>query len=416
VHNSLLEFPVPAAVVLRAAGAYAFLKLAGVWKLIWISATGSQATVYPAITGYTAVGSWGFLRVPQALLAVPCLAYDSYARADGSLGNSEASGPDGQAVNARSYQGGSTWQISSHKALNSPAAGSELLTNPGFESGTNGWSGTNGSLAIIAGGESGNAVELTPTSGGLQRVRQAVTTQLGAWYRIAGFIKSGTSGNEIAKIQLKQTNSPYTLEAVVSSVSTDSWTAYAASGRAGTTSTDFSFEKTSATSGTMLFDSGSMKELTFSELIQPLEAGTADVWVEAGITKPAAADGFQSGVIVRLDSASNPQNFLLVYLDGQGNLRLDKCVGGVYSPVASAAVTYVAGAAVRVCADGASVRVFYNQVSVLAVQTVADAGILSNTLHGLFSTDESNQMDNLTVWSRGNDGAYARLNRFIQAG
>jgi hypothetical protein len=143
--------------------------------------------------------------------------------------------------------------------------------------------------------------------------------------------------NEIAKIQLKQTNSPYTLEAVVSTVSSDNWTAYAASGRAGTTSTDFSFEKTSATSGTMLFDSGSMKELTFSELIQPLETGTADVWVEAGITKPAAADGFQSGVIVRLDSASNPQNFLLVYLDGQGNLRLDKCVGGVYSPVASAA-------------------------------------------------------------------------------
>jgi hypothetical protein len=87
--------------------------------LIWISATGSQATVYPAITGYTAVGSWGFLRVPQALLAVPCLAYDSYARADGSLGSTEASGPDGQAANARSYQGGSTWQINSHKALTS---------------------------------------------------------------------------------------------------------------------------------------------------------------------------------------------------------------------------------------------------------------------------------------------------------
>ena len=39
--------------------------------------------------------------------------------------------------------------------------------------------------------------------------------------------------------------------------------------------------------------------------------------------------------------------------------------------------------------------------------TIADAGIVNNTLHGLFSTYEGNTVDNWTVYASGSSGEYA---------
>jgi len=80
---------------------------------------------------------------------------------------------------------------------------------------------------------------------------------------------------------------------------------------------------------------------------------------------------------------------------------LEKNVAGTYTTVQSTAVTYSAGATLRVIKDGTKYRVYYNNALVGTEQTISDAGIISNTKHGLFSTYSGNTFDNFTLWPRG---------------
>ncbi|MEM5789741.1 MAG: hypothetical protein AAGU11_20695, partial [Syntrophobacteraceae bacterium] len=59
--------------------------------------------------------------------------------------------------------------------------------------------------------------------------------------------------------------------------------------------------------------------------------------------------------------------------------------------------------------DGSSYDLYYNNAKVGTTATVADAGIVSNVLHGLFSTYERNTFDNFVVRARGTEGQYAVL-------
>jgi len=122
--------------------------------------------------------------------------------------------------------------------------------------------------------------------------------------------------------------------------------------------------------------------------------------------------GIQAGVVVCLDSAVTPANFLIAYLDGAGNMVVDKCVAGTYTNLISAAVTYSAGKEIKLVKDGTTVRAFYNDLAVGTVQTVSDAGIISNTKHGLFSTFVSNTFDNFSAWDI--NSSYGILDRYIR--
>ena len=50
-------------VVLRSAGAFYFSKLSGSWKLVWVDAAGSTATVYPIFGNYDSAGSLDYFRL-----------------------------------------------------------------------------------------------------------------------------------------------------------------------------------------------------------------------------------------------------------------------------------------------------------------------------------------------------------------
>jgi hypothetical protein len=172
----------------------------------------------------------------------------------------------------------------------------------------------------------------------------------------------------------------------------------------------------SAASASLYYDDVSVKQLTFSELITPVETNSADVLSDVAIT---GVNGYQAGLVLRLDSISSPANYLLALLwqnAGGAGVGLYKCVAGTYTQLITAAVTYVAGATLRGICDGSAVSVFYNNLLVGTTQTVSDAGILNNTLHGLFSTDASNSLDNLLIMPRGNAGEFAGLNNFIKGG
>jgi hypothetical protein len=51
------------AVVLRSAGAFYFSKLSGSWKLMWVDAAGTTATVYPMFGNFDSAGTLDYFRV-----------------------------------------------------------------------------------------------------------------------------------------------------------------------------------------------------------------------------------------------------------------------------------------------------------------------------------------------------------------
>ncbi len=160
------------------------------------------------------------------------------------------------------------------------------------------------------------------------------------------------------------------------------------------------FRATATTSLTVL---EKVKLATLSSLIAVTPSISANVLAEAAIIRTL---GTQAGLCLRCNSQAAPTDFLLAYLDGTGNVKLDKCVAGVYTNLISAAVIYVASAVLRVILSGTSVNVFYNNLAVGTTQTVND---VTSTLHGLFSTYALNSFDNLVIWDRGTGGAYASL-------
>jgi len=104
-----------------------------------------------------------------------------------------------------------------------------------------------------------------------------------------------------------------------------------------------------------------------------------------------------------MDDASNPANFLLAYHDGT-NVRLEKCIAGVYTSLISAAAAYSAAATLRIVAvpiaggTNYSVALYYNNVQIGTTQTVDNAAAAYGTNAAGFSTSGSNNPGTLTAW------------------
>lgn len=162
-----------------------------------------------------------------------------------------------------------------------------------------------------------------------------------------------------------------------------------------------------ATATTALTALEKVKQITPSSLFASVTVSTPDVLAEAAVTLTA---GTQAGLVLNLDSAATPANFVIAYHNGT-NCLLEKCVAGVYTTVISAAATYSAGAVLRVIKDGTAYRLYYNN-ALVGTGTISDAGIVSNARHGLFSTYSGNSFDNFVVWARGTGGEYSALDSF----
>ena len=128
-------------------------------------------------------------------------------------------------------------------------------------------------------------------------------------------------------------------------------------------------------------------KLMLASLFSTRTYASADCDLSAAITR---TERTQAGFVARLDSATSPANFIIAYLDGAGNVKVDKCVAGVYTTVISGAVTYGSTKILRLVCSGNNVSAYYDGTQVGSTVTVSDAGIVSNTRHGLFSTYASN--------------------------
>lgn len=369
------------AVVMRAAGNFFFVKGGAFtfWTLLYATLLDTDSE-YPRITvGNSTVSVFTVDNADvsnRKFIPVP-LQSDGFSGAttDGA-GNAENNGSVGNAWT------GATWAVAAGAVTNTPTLGNDVVVNGGFAADAD-W--TKGAGWAIAGGV---AAAVTASS---DLTAAVAPLTLGAWYQIVYDLSSFGAGT-VAAVIGANVNPTHAANATYTETNRATSTALAMRGVGFTGS----------------IDNVAVKPLTLSQLIRSISASSANVLADVSITRTA---GTQSGIIVNLDSAGTPANFVLAYLDGNGNANLDKCVAGVYTNVISAAVTYSAGAVLRVIKDGTSYRLFYNNLAVGSVSTISDAGIISNTLHGLFSTYSANSFDNFVIMARGNENQYAQLDQ-----
>ena len=177
----------------------------------------------------------------------------------------------------------------------SDVIGSELVTNGDGES-TTGWSTWQCSVASVDGGHSGKCFQITDAaSSGGNNVYRSVAALYGHRYRMSGYVKSGTSGDEAYRLYLNPSGGPFTLYA--EGVSSSTWTYFYKDFVQPFNSPVFiNFTKDTSTNGTMLFDEISVKEI-------------ADITLE-GHAKTDFGDLRFS------NSANGPLDYFIDHIDG----------------------------------------------------------------------------------------------------
>jgi hypothetical protein len=137
----------------------------------------------------------------------------------------------------------------------------ELQVNGNFDSVTTGWTAGHGTLASIAGGQSGNCLEITRTDTS-QQYAYGASIAIGAVkkFRLSVYVKSGSSGNEAFSGSVYDGG---TILAIVAGTSSGTWTKYSVEGATLSTTTSIYVlvAKDTATAGTMLFDTISVVQL-----------------------------------------------------------------------------------------------------------------------------------------------------------
>jgi hypothetical protein len=401
------------AISLRSTGGFIFIKGGAFteWSLLYIDANRNTATLYPAISNYDATLTADNPRIPTRRWLPTPLSSDGFGSTFGTtdgLGHAEgvAGGLGSGGSGDTWYQTAATWSTSGGEVSNAPVAGAETLPDPGMEgvytdeSGGGGgtvnvapdWDARNvetdgtdtldEETTIVHGGSSSQYFDITEAGEGIRTTNNLATTN--NWWRFDAYVY-GVSGN----VQLRENTATYKKSIVTPPAS---WTL--------NTVTFLSFGDRQldiiAQGGAAEFyiDDVSLKQLTLNTLFTSIAQSTEDVYASVDIT---LTEGTQAGLVLNLDDADTPANFVIAYHNGTDAV-LDKCVAGTYTNVISAAATYGATYTLAVRKIGTSYYLWYNDAYV-GSGTISDAGIISNTSHGLFNTYATNTLDNYVCYA-----------------
>lgn len=397
------------AAVLRASGVFCFIKGGAFtyWTLLWADARGNDTPLYIAIHNYNKEITSSYIRVPARLWLPTPIAADTFTRANGAIGTSETTGPDSQPCTARTWTGtGAT--VASNVAVITPTAGATIWDAAAaiFTSGIYAWV-TEGNNTVVNDANSLKITYVDDSDGAKIFFRDAddlsADLTVGAFYQLQADIKVNTGAAGLTIVAAGSFGMGF-------GTSSTTFVTRAWAFRATHATTNYIRCWGFGTGEILWIDNLGLKALTTSTLFSSLESSTADVVVDVDVTLDAN-NGSVAGLVMNLDDAADPQNFVIAYHNG-GKAWLDKCVAGTWTQVVNATATYAAGATIRVIKSGTSYALFYNNAQVGSTSTISDAGIISNTLHGLFSIYDGNTLDDFVVFPRGSLNEFADLDRF----
>ena len=296
---------------------------------------------------------------------------------------------------------GTTWSVSGGKGINTPIGG-EQLVDGGLEGAytaglhTSFTKAGSPTVAQSSDSHSGTKAQSFASTTGSDMIDTSPADTVGQWKRVSVWAKQSSIG--AGRVNLAKSDGANFM--LVGTISSGSYTKYVRTYRAIASGNNYiRVYAPAGGSDTVIVDDLSLQTLNLSDLLSLHPSSTPDVFAGIDITVIA---GTQVGLALNWDSSSNPQNGVLVYFDGT-NCKIDKCVAGVWTNVLSSAATV---SRLIVGKIASSYRV-YTPTALIGSVTIADAGIVNNTLHGLFSTYEGNTVDNWTVYASGSSGEYA---------
>jgi len=268
----------------------------------------------------------------------------------------------------------SAWTVASNKALSTPTLGAELFLNGTFAADTNWTKGTGWTI--------GSGVA-THAAGTAATISQNIATA-NKWYRLEW--DATITASTFCALYGNAVNLGKTISTTGTGLVSARHTLLTGLGyRALTT--------TSAGS----IDNASAKEITISDMMATISGLKNSANISASVT---IGQDTPAGVVGWLDSYTSPANYIVCFHNGE-NLTLLKVVAGAITQLINTAATYVAGAAITLkgtrSGSNLLLNAFYNGAQVGTQQTVSDAGIVSNTRHGIFSSTSLNTFSNFTV-------------------
>jgi len=309
---------------------------------------------------------------------------------------------------------GATWATDgSGRGFNAPTAGSELLTNGSMEAGSppSNWTvaGTDATITSVTdertGGAGTKAIEAT-WNNNARRFHQQFTATTAQWVQVVCWGKKMSGPLDSFIFQIRESDNSGVLTIASPGVGLDAtWQQFHMIARMLTANPYVVFRSPNDLAGVaqvLRFDDVSAKPLSLASLFATVDAGIANATPRANIWANEFNDDFRvpAGVVANLDDPDSPANFVLAYHD-TSLFRVVKCVGGVYTVLIDTALAYVQGAAVEIRRPtGNTYRFYYNGAQVGTDQTVSDAGIVSNTHYGAFSTYSGVKISRFTIDSR----------------
>lgn len=318
----------------------------------------------------------------RARLVTARLFTDNFNRDDGPLGGD--------------WTAAATWAISANRAQNTPNLGAELLGSPYFDNWTsddpNGWTvyGESGDDPEVSEAATGELHADTPTPGGgmcnmystsdLIHIGQNVKTA-NLWYYWG--LKIDTNGGG------SLTLSGYRPNITLGAAGTYHGAGWADGAHHQITRGTTPFDKTFAYSN--------VKQLTTSELFASRDFGGANADASVKVYGSYAHCG---GVILNLDDPDNPANYVIAYINNNPGasprIYIDKCVGGVFTGIYNSTISYGGGETLRLVKTGTTYDLYLDD-TLKTTRTIADAGIVDNTIHGLLATDAQITLDTFRI-------------------
>ena len=327
----------------------------------------------------------------KKVVVYPSQEYDFGVLEDGAL-------PDGFT--------GSTYAISSGKVFNTPNLGTELFTDGSLEATyTDGLCASlnkSGTPTVEESADAHLGDKAQQFNGTLnQNINQYQASTNGKWLYLSGWFKRASGTND--KTNFRRTANAFPGEFQAQRTIKDA--AYTQKilvfkSYASATTINLAIESVASGAGdTVIVDDFSLKEIPLSEMYATTPYDTENASVRAHIDLEHG-NGI-AGLVARLDSAANPQNYLIASVNTQstsngvefGYVSLAKVVGGTLTVLinnTSVSRLPANGDYVEIDCSGNSVSLFYNGVQIGATQTVSDAGIVNNKLFGFYAVGGGN--------------------------
>ena len=281
---------------------------------------------------------------------------------------------------------GATWTIASGKVINTPNEGPPLSFNGDMEAGDppTGWTPANATAAADADVHGGSqSIKVTSTSAAGYVTRNISLTAY-KWYKFGLWVKRTagqidfliTPGASIAP-------TPYHL-------SPSSYTNYV--GAILTSGASITMALRGFDNGTVAYwDDITCTPLEWAEVINVIDFGVANVSVGGAGTIGSFSP---AGVVVNCNSKTAPTHMVFaVHVGSRNYIYMFKMINGTCTQLIGAASTYVSGVIPKIVKTSASVyQLWYNGLQIGTDQTVTDANLNNNTLHGLFSVGGGSQI------------------------